>query len=191
MGFIDYLSILDLLILGLLGFAGWRGYKRGAYVEGVSFGTIIVGIYLAGRFSEGITNMLSLRANGKDFSYLPVLMFAILFGGLIYLSFNVQNTVGRQVADLEKNKANLVLGSIFGTIHMFLILGVIAIMLKAADYNFQVLPQREHKASFLFKPVFYTMTAVFPALDYVGEVDEEKVKKYNEETDQTQRVIDE
>lgn len=184
------ISVIDILIFGLLGFAGWRGYTKGALVQSFSFATLIVGIFLASRFSDGTANLLSDRAEGKDFSYLPVIMFTVLFGILIYLTIIVQSTVGKQVAELEKNKASHILGAIFGVLHMFLLIGVVVVMLKAADYNFRVIPKREHQYSFLYKPVGYIMTGIFPSLDYVGEVDEDKVKNDLEEKDQTKKVID-
>lgn len=184
------ISVIDILIAGLLGFAGWRGYVKGALIQSFSFATLIVGIYLASRFSDGTAGLLSDRAEGKDFSYLPVIMFGVLFGGLIYLTIVVQSTVGKQVESLEKNKASKVMGAVFGTLHMFLIIGVVTVMLKAADYNFRVIPNREHQYSFLLKPVGYVMTGLFPSLDYVGEVDEGKVQSELEEKDQTKDVID-
>ncbi len=183
-------SVIDILILGVLGFSGWRGFTKGALIESFSFATLIVGIYLASRISDGTANALSDRAEGKDFSYLPVIMFSVLFGGLLYLSTIVKSTVGKQVADLEKNKTSQILGAVFGVLHTLLIVGVVTVMLKAADYNFKVIPKREHQYSFLFKPVGYMMTSLFPALDYVGEVDEEKVKDDLKEKDQTKKVID-
>ena len=184
------ISVFDILILGLIGYAAWRGSTKGAVLESFSFATMIVGIYLASRFSDVTAAALSIRANGKDFSYIPVIMFSVLFGGLIYLSLMVRNSVSRQLESVENNQSSKILGAVFGGLHMFLLIGVTLVMLRAADFNFRVIPERETKYSFLYKPVVVVMTGLFPSLDYVGEVDEGKVKDELETKDQTKKVID-
>ncbi|MEN9444157.1 MAG: hypothetical protein RIS47_1047 [Bacteroidota bacterium] len=183
-------SVIDILVLGALGYAGWRGFNKGAIIEAFSFATLIVGIYLASRFSDITASALSIRANGKDFSYVPVMLFSLLFGGLIYGAIYIKSAVGRQLESVDNPQPSKIMGSVFGTLHMFLVVGVIVVMLRAADYNFKVIPDREKEYSLLFNPVVSVMTGLFPALDYVGEVDEKKTTENNENSDPEKNVVD-
>ena len=72
------MSFIDIVFTALLGYALYNGLKNGLFVEIASFGSLIIGIFMAIKFSYLVRLALEdfIKVNPK---YIEIIAFAITF----------------------------------------------------------------------------------------------------------------
>lgn len=66
------MTILDGFLLLPLAYGAWRGFKKGLIIEVFTLLAIFVGIYLAVRFSDALSNKINDNV-GEEYSSTPAI----------------------------------------------------------------------------------------------------------------------
>jgi membrane protein required for colicin V production len=155
------ITVLDILIVIPLAWAAWKGWKNGFVMELFSILALFAGLYVAVRFSNGLTHWLR---NSMDMqaTYLPVVVFVVLFAlvavGLWFLGKKIDENVNGASGE-TLNKAG---GSLFGIGRMVLYLSLFFIFFAAIDERYKLLPENQRANSLLFNPIYKFSTTVLP-----------------------------
>mgnify|MGYP001087865640 CR=1 FL=1 len=170
------MEILDIILLVVLIFGFVKGIMNGLFVELASILSLIFGVYGAIHFSYYVAGFLNSKTewNEKTINILAfiitfiVIILAIIFAGKAFTKLADFATLGT---------LNKILGGVFGTFKLGLILSVLMIVFEKANDTFKFVEQEELNQSTLYQPVKSIAPLLFPdIIKSSKEVLEEKIE---------------
>ncbi len=161
------MNTLDVILCVPLVWAAYRGFRKGLIIEVLSLVALAGGIYGAVTFTEVLSPILA-RNFGLETRFLPVITFALILLGVIAGVMLLGKALEELVNVLALKLVNKILGSLFSTLKVGLIIGALLLVVKAVDSHKTFLPKKTTKRSLLYDPLTNTLSKGLPALKRSG-----------------------
>lgn len=170
------MSFIDVVFTALLGYALFMGLKNGLFVEIASFGSLIIGIFVAIKFSHLVRLTLEdiIKINPK---YIELIAFAITFLLVvigIYLLAKFFTSITNFASLGWLNKLG---GAIFSLLKTILMLSVVISLFQKININNMLVKEETLNNSVLYHPIQEVATFMYPSLEKWYEEFKEKAKE--------------
>jgi membrane protein required for colicin V production len=157
-------GFLDIILGGLLLFGLVRGIWKGFFVELASFFSLLIGIYIALKFSYLVKSII-----GSHVSWNPktiqitafVLTFIVVVVG-IYLLAKFFTTVADFAFLGWMNKLG---GGVLGVLKTVLIVGIVLNIFLKINYNHFLAKQETLDKSLFFNPIQKVSAFIYPSIE--------------------------
>ena len=184
------MSFLDIILGALLAFSLYKGIKNGLFVEVASFVSLLLGIYLAIKFSSLMKEIIM-----KHVSWNPntiqvtafILTFILVVIGVYFLA-----KILTGIADFAfLGWANKLGGGFFRVLKTILILSVIIVLFEKINFNNMLAKQETLDKSIFYNPIKKVAAFVYPSIEKLydsfkeehAKASEEEVSKENSKTE--------
>jgi len=153
----------DIILFIPLLYAAVKGFRKGLIIELASVAALIAGIYVAANCSEWTAGKLTewFEIEGTWLGYLS---FFLTFCAVVFGIYALAKVIEKAVNIVALKLVNKLLGMLFGTIKMILILSVLLNLLSWLDQHVPLLHRSSPEKSLLFKPILHAAPAVMPVL---------------------------
>ena len=157
------MSYLDIFIGVLLIYGLIRGFWNGFFIELASFISLILGIYIAIKFSYLMKSSI-----GSHVSWSPktiqIVAFIITFI-LVIVGISLLAKFLTKMANFASlGIVNKLAGSFFGLLKMVLILSVSLKMFQKINFDYQFAAKTTLDHSLFFNPIQNVSTAIYPSI---------------------------
>lgn len=156
-------NVIDIIILICCIPALVQGFRKGFISQAVSLVSLVLGAWLAFKFSEPVGEWIKTMADVNGV-ILQVLSFTLIFL-VVYL---VLLLLGKIIQSLVKvvmlGWLDKLLGVFFALLKMLLILGLIIICIDAVNSTLPIIPSKTLDESVLYHPIKSVADVVFPYL---------------------------
>ena len=165
------MTAIDILLGGILAYGAVKGIWKGLFSELASLVSLLVGIYIAVKFSGIVGNMLS------DESSRTVSIFAFLITFIaVVVGITLLAKVFTTIADFSGlGIFNRIGGGVLGLLKMVVILSVALHFFQKINSSNWFAEEKTLQGSLFYYPVLKVSNAIFPTL-------EEWFAEYKEET---------
>lgn len=155
------MNTFDILIAALLIFGFIRGLLKGLFVEVASLVALIAGIYGAIHFSYFAAAFLKNYVSWDE-KYITIVAFAITFA-IIVIVITLLGKLFTKIANFAAlGMLNKLLGGLFGTLKIGLILSIILIVFDKLNNTLPFMSQDEQEETILYEPVKNLAPILFP-----------------------------
>lgn len=157
MNFIDVIIAIPIL------WFTYKGFTRGLIIELATLIALLLGIYIAGHFSDYTADFLR---NKMDFHsrYMSIISFAITFLSVVVLVILFGKSLEKVVNVLLLSFVNKISGALFGFIKAAFFISTVIYILGTFDAEQKLISQDLQQNSLLYKPVKTIAPAVFPII---------------------------
>lgn len=178
------MSFFDIIFAALLIYSLYKGIKNGLFVEVASFISLLLGIYLAIKFSSLIAGMIS-----KHVSWNPsniqitafVLTFILVVIGVYFLA-----KILTGIADFAMlGWMNKLGGGFFRILKTILILSIFIALFEKINFNNTFAKKETLDKSIFYNPVKKVAAFVYPSIEKWYETFKEKQTEKSEEEKET------
>lgn len=156
-------NVIDIIILICCIPALVQGFRKGFISQAVSLVSLVLGAWLAFKFSEPVGEWIKTMADVNGV-ILQVLSFTLIFL-VVYL---VLLLLGKIIQSLVKvvmlGWLDKLLGVFFALLKMLLIIGLIIICIDAVNSTLPIIPTKTLDESVLYHPIKSVADVVFPYL---------------------------
>ncbi|MEG0848977.1 MAG: CvpA family protein [Flavobacterium sp.] len=158
------MSFFDIIVGALLGFSLYKGIKNGLFVEVASFISLLLGIYLAIKFSSLMKDIIS-----KHVSWNPstiqitafILTFILVVIGVYFLA-----KILTGIADFAfLGWANKLGGGFFRVLKSILILSIFIALFEKINFNNTFAKKETLDKSIFYNPVKKVAAFVYPSIE--------------------------
>lgn len=157
------MGIIDILLGGLLLYAVIKGLWKGLFSELASLLSLIIGIYIAIKFSGYVADLLV--NDGDDSKYIAITAFVITFI-IVVVGVILLAKVFTRLADFASlGIINRILGGLFGFLKMVLILGICLNFFTKANSSELFAKKETLDKSIFFNPIITASNTIFPVLE--------------------------
>jgi membrane protein required for colicin V production len=177
------MSFLDMLFGALLAFSLYKGIKNGLFVEVASFISLLLGIYIAIKFSSFMKELIM-----KHVSWNPntiqvtafILTFILVVIGVYFLA-----KILTGIADFAfLGWANKLGGGFFRILKTILILSIFIALFEKINFNNTFAKKETLDKSIFYNPVKKVAAFVYPSIEkWYEEYKESQADKPKEETE--------
>lgn len=159
------MNYLDLIIAGILIISAISGFNKGFIHQLASLTALILGIYLAVKFSKWVSPYIlghftssvnAAKITAFIFIFVLVILAVQLLGRLLEKSFE----------EVELGHLNKLAGSVFSIAKMVFILSAFMILIKLSIIRFNWPKEQDIEKSYLYKPVESVAPFIFPYLNF-------------------------
>lgn len=178
------MSFLDMILGALLAFSLYKGIKNGLFIEVASFISLVLGIYIAIKFSsfmkEIIVKYVSWNPNTIQITAFILTFILVVIG--VYLLAKILTGI----ADLAfLGWMNKLGGGFFRVLKTILILSIVIALFEKINFNNTFAKKETLDNSVFYNPIKTVATFVFPSI----EKGYESLKKVNaeKETEPTEK----
>ncbi|WP_291147422.1 CvpA family protein [Flavobacterium sp. UBA7680] len=178
------MSFFDIIVAALLVYSLYKGIKNGLFVEVASFISLLLGIYLAIKFSSLIADMIS-----KHVSWNPnniqitafILTFILVVIGVYFLA-----KILTGIADFAMlGWMNKLGGGFFRILKTILILSIFIALFEKINFNNTFAKKETLDKSIFYNPVKKVAAFVYPSIEKWYETFKEKQAEKSEEKKDT------
>jgi membrane protein required for colicin V production len=174
------MGFLDIVFTALLGYALYTGLKNGLFVEIASFGSLIIGIFVAIKFSHLVRLALEgfIKVNPK---YIEIIAFAITFLFVvvgIYLLAKFFTSITNFASLGWLNKLG---GAVFSLLKTILMLSVVISLFEKININHMLVKEETLNNSVFYNPIQAVSKFIYPSLEKWYEEFKEKAKEKPDE----------
>ena len=174
------MGILDIVLGGFLCYGMYKGFKNGLFIELASLLSLILGIFIAIKFSFLVGAALQ-NNFGWTSRFVPIIAFVITF---LLVVFGI-----RIIANLFTNIANFAFlgwlnklgGAVFSVLKTILILSIVFNIFQKININNQIVKQETIDQSVFFNPIQEISGLVYPSLGEWYESLKKQTKREKEE----------
>ena len=145
------MNYLDILLLLPLLYGAYKGFSRGFVIEVATLLGLILGVYVAIKFSDYTENILRdfLDISSKYLSYIALSVTFLLVVVAIYLFVKM---LTKLVDIVSLGLVNKLLGTVLGIAKSFVILCIILLIADALDDKFQFMNKEVKENSLFYNP---------------------------------------
>lgn len=157
------MNLLDVFLFIALVFGLINGLRKGFFVELASLVSILLGIYMAIKFSHFMKSFLENHGfeNGKTLS---VLAFALTFIAVIII-VSLLAKFFTSLADFASlGWINTFFGGVFGLLKTILILSVMLNLLQKINFDYTFISKETLDKSKLYEPVKKLSQKIYPTI---------------------------
>jgi membrane protein required for colicin V production len=167
------LNYLDIIIAIPLLWGAYKGFTRGLIFEIAMIIGLILGIYVAFKFSEAFELLLKKYLDVS--ASLPYISFIIIFILVILLMVFLAKIFEKILKIADLNAFNKVAGAVFGLLKFTLIVSIVLTLFKPVDAKLSLLKKKVKEESVLYEPVSGASHYIFPALGDLQRVLQKKL----------------
>ena len=159
------MSYIDIIILLFLLYGAYRGFSRGLIVEVATLAGLVLGVYMAVRYSSYTENFLRdfLNFSSRYISYVALAVTFILVVILVYI---VGKLLTKLVDIISLGLVNKLLGTALGVAKYFLIVCVLLLVTDALNEKFQFISEDTRQKSLLFYPFLNFAQEMYNAIRF-------------------------
>ncbi|TXI61041.1 MAG: CvpA family protein [Flavobacterium sp.] len=159
------MSFIDIVFAVLLGFAVYKGLKNGLFVEVASFVALILGIYLAIKFSNLVGAIFSGFAPSWNPKYIEIIAFIITFL-LVMIGIHLSAKILTKLADFAfLGWINKFAGVIFSLLKTILALSIVLFIFEKVNINNMLLSKETQDNSIFYNPIQNISKAIYPTIE--------------------------
>lgn len=179
------MSFLDIILGALLAFSLYKGIKNGLFVEIASFISLLLGIYLAMKFSSLMRDMIA-----KHVSWNPtniqvtafILAFILVVVGVYLLAKFLTG-----IADFAQlGLVNKLGGGFFRILKTILIVSIVIALFEKVNFNNTFAKKETLDQSIFYNPIKKVAAFVYPSIEKWYETFKENHKESNQEKPSTE-----
>ena len=170
------MNILDIIIAIPLLWGAYRGFKRGFVFEIFMLIGLILGLYIAFKFSSLLNGWVS-KIVSADSAVIPYLSFIIVFASILLILIFLARLLENILKAISLNALNQVAGAVLGIIKFALVTSIILWSFKALEPHWNFINDSTKKQSLLYEPVLKTASFLTPALQDIKKEFKENVGK--------------
>ena len=142
------MNYIDIVILLFLLYGAFRGFSKGLIIEVATLAGLILGVFIAIRFTEGIL---------KDFlnitsRYLSYIALAVTFLLVVIVVYLLGKMLTRLVNIISLGLVNKLLGTLLGIAKYFIMVCVLLMIVDALNDKFHFISEETRENSLLFDP---------------------------------------
>lgn len=158
------MNIFDIIIGIILLWALYKGYKQGATIQLTGLVGILLGVYLAFKFSSKVSTWFNLDPSfGGIIAFICILIVTIIALALI----------GRLIKGLFKITGLSIVDHIFGALlsvlKLGLIIGALLCAFDSLNESQQIISTEKINNSVLYSPVKNTAKMIFPYIEFLKD----------------------
>ncbi len=140
-----------------------QGFRKGFISQAVSLVSLVLGAWLAFKFSEPVGEWIKTFADVNGV-VLQVLSFSLIFLAVYLVLLLIGKLAQKFVKFVMLGWLDRLLGMTFGLIKMVLILGLVIICIDAINATLPVIPAETLDGSVLYHPLKSIANVIFPYL---------------------------
>lgn len=160
------MNVIDIIVGVLLLYSFWRGWRSGILVQLGGIAGVILGAWLAFRFSEQVGAWLSIATDYKWLAFLLVLI-VVMIAVIMLCKFLTRI--------LENGGLSLpirMLGAVASTLKVIVILALILQLFESINQRTHITDESYLHASYTYKPLSAVSGLAFPYMsNLLGEVE--------------------
>lgn len=170
------MSFIDIVFTVLLGYALFTGLKNGLFVEIASFGSLVIGIFVAIKFSHLVRLMLEdfIKINPK---YIEIVAFAITFLLVVIGIYLLAKFFTGVASFASLGWLNKLGGAIFSILKTILMLSVVISLFQKININHILVKEETLNNSIFYNPIQEVSKFMYPTLEKWYEEFKEKAKE--------------
>ncbi len=162
------MNYLDFIIAVPLLWGAWKGFQRGLVFEICMIIGMLLGFYLAFKFSSIFEGLVSKYIHDSG-NMLPYITFFIVFIAVVLIMVFLAKFLEGLLKIGSLTTVNKILGALFGLLKFGIAVSVILSLLRPVDARVGLLSAETKSHSKLYLPVMKTAHYIFPALQDVKE----------------------
>ena len=167
-------NYLDAIIAVPLLWGAYKGFQRGIIFEVAMIIGLVLGLYLAFKFSVYFEKIVANYITGSA-SFLPYISFFLVFVLVILAMVLLAKLLEGILKITSLNSFNKVAGAVFGLLKFGMVISILLTLFRPVDSRLNILKQDVKKESMLYFPVMNISQYIFPALDEMQKVYKEKL----------------
>jgi membrane protein required for colicin V production len=174
------MEFLDIVFTALLGYALYKGLKNGLFVEIASFASLIIGIFMAIKFSHLVRLALEdfIKVNPK---YIEIIAFAITFLVVVVGIYLLAKFFTGIFSFAYLGWLNKLGGAVFSLLKTILMLSVVISLFQKININYMLIKEDTLNASVFYNPIQEVSTFMYPSLEkWYQDFKENAKEKTNE-----------
>ncbi len=157
------MNFVDLIILIPVVWFTYKGFTKGLIIELSTLIALLLGIYLASRFSDFTADFIREKLDVKS-QYLHIISFAITFLGVVILIMLFGKALEKVISAMLLSFVNKITGAAFGLLKVVFVISVFILILGKFEVEEKIISPKLQEESLLYKPVKKLAPAVFPFL---------------------------
>ncbi len=172
------MNFIDIVFAILLGFALYKGVKNGLFVEVASLLALVVGIFLAIKFSLFTANVIQsvISVNEK---YIQIIAFAVTFL-FVVLTIHLSAKILTKIFDFAfLGWINKLAGAVFSMLKTILAISVLIFLFEKVNLNYALVSKETLDKSVLYNPVKDIAKSMYPTIQKGYEYIKQKQLKTN------------
>jgi membrane protein required for colicin V production len=156
---------IDIVFAVLLGFAVYKGLKNGLFVEVASFVALILGIYLAIKFSNLVGAIFTGIVPSWNPKYIEITAFIITFL-LVVIAIHLSAKILTKLVDFAfLGWINKLAGVVFSVLKTILALSVVLFIFEKININNMLLSKETQEHSIFYNPIQNISKAIYPTIE--------------------------
>jgi membrane protein required for colicin V production len=158
------MSFLDIVVGALLVYALYKGLKNGLFVALASFVSLVVGIYVAIKFSYLVKTILENNVSWQP-KYIEVVAFGLTFL-IVVIGIHLLAKFFTGIADFAHlGWLNKIGGAVFSVLRSVLILSIVFNIFQKINLNNFLVKEETLNNSMFYNPVLDTSKFIYPRLE--------------------------
>lgn len=155
---------LDIILCCILGYGVFNGVRKGLFVELASLVSLLLGIYIAIKFS-GVVGGFFDGHLPEDPKTAAVVSFIITFIAVV-VAITLLAKFMTKIADFSGlGLVNRIMGAVFGLLRTILILSVLLTFFVKINHNNFIAEKKTLDESMFFYPILKVSNIIFPVLE--------------------------
>lgn len=181
------MSFIDIIFAILLCIALYKGIKNGLFVELASLVALVVGIFVAIKFSYLAKGILETKVSWEP-KYIEIVAFAVTFL-LVVLVIHLSAKLLTKVADFAYlGWLNKLAGAVFSCLKTILLLSVVILVFEKINLNNMLVKQETLDDSIFYNPTKEISAFLYPKIEewYTDISEKAKGESEKDEVDSEQ-----
>jgi membrane protein required for colicin V production len=158
------MSFLDIVLGSLLLYALYKGIKNGLFIELASLISLLLGIYVAIKFSYVVRKSLAGHVSWSP-KYIEIIAFALTFISVV-LAVHLLAKVFTGIMDFAfLGWVNKLAGGFFSVIKNVLLLSILFNLFQKVNINNMIVKEETLDSSIFYNPIQETSKYIYPSLE--------------------------
>ncbi|MCL2414552.1 MAG: CvpA family protein [Bacteroidales bacterium] len=158
------MTLIDIFLLVPLLWFGFKGFKNGAVMEFIQLAAIVLGVFIASRFSHFLGDFFNFQSE-----YAGIIYFAITFIAVVGMLFLAGYIITTFIKLIMLGWLNRLLGVFFALAKTILVLSVLIFYFNKIDSEEIIFSEKNRNESLLFRPIEKVAPMVMPTLMQLWE----------------------
>jgi len=163
-----HVSLFDFIITGVMLWSFYKGYTQGFIVQTISLFVLLAGVFVGSKISMSIYYMV-IDKSVVALPNFPVVVFAIMFGFILFLADWTARFVQKQVESVPKPVTTRVLGSFFCAVKYAFIISVFLLFVDRIEKNAHIIPHKEKSRTIFYEPFKKFAPTILPRLKFEAD----------------------
>lgn len=176
------MSFIDIIFAVLLCISLYKGIKNGLFVELASLVALVVGIFVAIKFSYLVKGILETKVSWEP-KYIEIVAFAVTFL-LVVLVIHLSAKLLTKIANFAYlGWLNKLAGAVFSCLKTILMLSVVILVFEKINLNNMLVKQETLDESIFYNPTKEISAFLYPKIEEWYTDISEKAKGESEKED--------